>query len=301
MPVVKAKSKMTMKTFCATLTVMALLSILSFISGGDYRNFFVFVGLVVVVIIVAVKSLQGALLRKSCNVYTRASVSGVEHVGSATYLVLHYSVLGQNTVGTVKYLEKRVPAIGTDVGIYYDEDHSSLCMLRIYKEHRPGWTSLTKRSYDQGVLAVSLFGLFFVALGVTLLVLMFVRTAEYTETAYGTVVDYDARFESHTPDTPGTYEYTPIVSFEADGREYLARSIQIQVAKTYDIGQEVTVHYSIANPNVVIIAGDNTTAIGALLITAIGSVFLGLGIRMLIKRKLVLYEIKACEKRINFM
>lgn len=258
MPVTKHKRKVTMKTLCLTLLALSVLSLLSFVSGGDYRNTFVFVGLCVAGVYSAALMLTEYSRRKQCNIYTRATVRDIITQGSATYLQLEYSVLGQPVTGLVRFYESELPSRGQDTGVYYSESSPSVCMLRMYKERRVGWSKRTGKSYVQNATALMAASLFFFGVGIFMIYIVGVRTAEYSESTCGTVVGYMEQYDSHTIGVPGTYEYSPYIQLEVDGISYTAKALSLSMRKGYSIGDVLTVHYAPGNPESVIVEGDNT-------------------------------------------
>ena len=271
MPVTKHKRKVTMKTLCLTLFALSALSLLSFVSGGDYRNTFVFVGLCVAGIYSVVLILIEHSRRGQCNIYTRATVRDIITQGTAIYLQLEYSVLGQPVTGLVRFYESELPSRGQDTGVYYSEDSPSICMLRMYKERRAGWSKRTGKSYVQNAAALLVASLFFFSVGIFMIYIVGVRTAEYSESTFGTVVGYMEQYDSHTVGVPGTYEYSPYIQLEVDGISYTAKALSLSMQKGYAIGDVLTVHYAPGNPESVIVEGDNTHYVMVFVFILLGS------------------------------
>ena len=274
MPNSKSKRKITMRTLCLTLFGLASLNLLSFLSGGEWRNTFVLLGLMIALVLSASFILSARRKQRACNVYTRATVRDITTKGEAIYLTLEYSVMGQITTGTVRYYERELPSRGQDVGLYYSEQCPTDCMLRIYKEHNVGWSKRTRKSYLGNIVTFILFAAFFFAIGIFMVQIYNARLEEYSETASGVVVGYDKQFDSHTVGVPGTYEYSPYVRVEVDGISYLAKSLSLSMLKGYKEGAVIDVHYAPGNPEVVIIDGDTTPHTVVILSTAMGLCFL---------------------------
>lgn len=284
MPISGTSKKSNRISVVAAILVLVAIIILSFIQGGRFKNTIVFATLAVTFIVSVVHSLRSRALRRSCNVYTKGEVIQCETKGKYCYLTLAYSVMGSTVQGKVQYYEKQRPSPHASVGVYYNEHHPTLCMLKAYKNDHIGFSSRTWKQYRSGLRVLAVFGLFCICLGAALVGLFNQRTSEYSAIAEGCVVDYDVRFDSHTPSTPGTYEYTPIIQFEYEGSYYEGKALQLYMHEPYDIGEYVEIQFDPVNPSSVIIRGDNTVVNGGVLFVLAGIAMIFLSLHRAIHR-----------------
>lgn len=281
----------------AALCILAVMALFF----RESTNLLMFLCLIVIFGMVSGHYIRDRERRSMCSAYCKATVIQIITEGNAIWLVLKYNLNGWPFECKVRYYEKQYPSIGQDVGLYYDPEQPEQCVLQIYKTHQHGWSNRTKKNYISGIASAIALGVLICGIGVSLLAVKAVKMADYTGTAQGVVVSYMEQYNFHTGTTPGTYEYMPVVQYEVDGATYTGKSVQLQVEKTYDIGESVKVKYNPSNPQTIVIVGDNTTTIGAVLMIGFGAmVFLwaGYGIQ---RKKKVWEEIAEAQSGIRFV
>lgn len=301
MPVKRSKHQLSKASILGIILVVVALSVLSFAQGGAYRNLLVMFACVAAVVVGVVLHVKDRSRQKLCDVYTRATVAKVRAVNDDYFLDVRYNVLGQEVNSTVSYHESRYPGIGEDVGLYYCGATPSLCMLKIYKEHRMSWSDMTPKAYRRQLRYLAIGAIVFLGIGIGLFAIQRISGTNFTHTATGYVVGYEEQFNVHTPDTPGTYEYTPIVEYDMYGTVQRARSIQSPFYKSYKEGQQVVVHYNLDNPEVVVIEGDHSSDLCAALLCAMGLLVLYALVVQLRKRSKIYQDIEDVKNGIKFI
>lgn len=260
MPVCNAKvnKPMVLAGFIIFVSVAVIMFLLD---NGAYYNLFAVVTAVCLLAACYVSSRQTKRAMRKCTLRWHAVVDGIEKTSKSTYLRLSYTAGGRPRKTKVRYGEKVFPGVHEQVGIYFNPLEPDVCMLAVYKDHPYGWT---RQSGNPGkaFLGLYLFCTFFAAIGLALVLVVTYKSGEYTARASGLISGYESFYQAHTPDVPGTYEYTPTVVYELDSELHTAKSIESSLGHPYRVGDEVMVRYNPANPDVVIIEGFNASLIG---------------------------------------
>lgn len=274
------------RTVFAVIAGLFLVSIVAFMyqNGYYYNKFLVFVAILWVAGFIGI-IVSDKRAARSCVSPARAFVERIDANEKRTYLVLSYNAAGRKQTSKVLYEEKQLPAIGQDVGIYFNPDKPRICMLAIYKKHKPGWSIVNKPEAINPLPAYIMGGIF-IALWVALIVVGNVKSGDYSESALAVVVDYESEYELHGA-TIGTYEYRPIVEYDLHGYTQRARSLESEYGHSYKTGDIVTVRYAPDKPDVVIIddfPGSNMM-MGLIIFMGVGFVALGIIGQVLWKKR----------------
>lgn len=129
-----------------------------------------------------------------------------------------------------------------------------------------------------------LIGSIFIIIGAIMLIVgivMMNNTKKKTEACTGeakaTVVRLD---EAHSEDSEGYSKttYAPVVEYSVGGETYTGMSPVHTSPCKYTVGQTVIVHYDPADPNVMIIEGDNSSKFLSIFFMAMGGFFAAMGL-----------------------
>ena len=187
------------------------------------------------------------------TVKAEAEVTALKKQDIFTTVSLSY----KGSVCDVACFESRPPIVGQKVGVYHTEADPMDCILKVYKEHEPGFSNITRRKAVAATATVCFLSIVFVCIGTLLLADCLIHTDGYDVRDKGVITSY---IETDT--------YTPVL--DINGREAVSAKAYSEVP--FATGTIVYVRFNAEHPESVIIDDD------WIVLLICGSILLGDGV-----------------------
>lgn len=226
-------------------------------------------------------------IKSACTAYTLSYVAEVEGVMGGddrySYITVVYGTCGQQYKTRLACYEKPLPGANSNVGICYDPERPWLCMLHMYKMHKPGWSRRTRDGDLHEALWSFIIGIVAIIAGFAVASWSSLSHLNMDSTAYATVVDYEIHTSSSSIDNDTSRTYYPIVEFKFNDNTYRAKQVLGDMFQHYDIGDTVRIRFNAANTSEMAIIGSATTVILFITLIAIGAIFVAWSIYLRVR------------------
>lgn len=266
----------------------------------DYYNLFIFSMFGIAFIISTIFWILSTRDTRSCTRRSKAIVGSIERNEKYTRLKLYYLVNNVKFSSVVSYHEEQVPNNRQVVGIYYNPNNPEICMLSIYKKHKPGWSHVNSSEMDKNTIGMYIMGALLIMCSFMFTSIAGDRYETYTEQTQGIVIDYESEFKHHSARTPGTYSYTPIIEYEVNRKKQTARSAESWFTHPFDIGETVDIKYDPNRLDNVLIEGIRPTQVSVYILIGFGILFIALGASKQIRNKKSQNNVFGEYQRIDF-